>query len=191
VRFAATPIAGAFHVEIEPHEDARGFFTRLWCQDEFAKRDLNARFVQASMSRNARKGTLRGMHMQLAPSRECKLVRCARGRIYDVIIDLRPESPSFLQHFAVELDAAAENALYIPFGVLHGFQTLVDDCDVVYDMTDFHAPELAYGARWNDPLFGIRWPATENLVIAPRDAQYPDFEPDAYARMLAAERVRS
>jgi dTDP-4-dehydrorhamnose 3,5-epimerase len=124
------------------------------------------------------------MHMQLPPSREAKLVRCSRGRIYDVIVDLRPRSPTYLRHFGVELTAERHEALYIPPTMLHGFQTLVDDTDVFYQMTDFYAPELSFGARWNDPTLAIRWPIEGSLVIAERDATYPDFDQAAYQRRL-------
>ncbi len=120
------------------------------------------------------------MHLQLPPSREGKLVRCIRGAIYDVIIDLRPGSPTYLQHFGVTLEAHRYNALYIPPLVLHGFQTLTDDCDVFYEMTDVFAPDLSFGARWDDPAFGIEWPIREDIVIVSRDASYPDFDSAAF-----------
>ena len=167
-------------MEIEPHRDHRGYFARTWCAREFATHDLPAQFVQASLSHNAKRGTVRGMHMQLPPSREGKLVRCMRGRIYDVIVDLRPRSPTYLQHFGIELTAERQNALYIPPWMLHGFQTLEDDTDVFYQMSDFYAPELAFGARWNDPAFGIRWPIEQGVVMAERDASYADFDRAAY-----------
>src|SRR5262245_50229161 len=129
LRFSETPLAGAFELETAPHSDERGSFARLWCQREFAAHGLPAPFVQSSMSRNLRRGTVRGMHMQLPPSREARLVRCARGRIFDVIIDLRPGSPTFLHHHGAELTAERNNALFVPAGFLHGFQTLADDCD--------------------------------------------------------------
>ena len=183
--FEETPLPGAFIVKIEPHRDHRGFFARTWCTREFADRKLPGELVQASLSRNDRRGTVRGMHMQLPPSQEGKLVRCARGRIYDVIVDLRVGSPTYLRHFGVELTSDAQNALYIPPGMLHGFQTLEDDTDVFYQMTDFHAPELAFGARWNDPAFGIRWPISDAVIMAERDATYPDFDAAAYERRAA------
>ena len=158
MKFRETPLSGAFVVDIEPHLDERGFFARTWCSQEFAAQGLEHALVQVSISRNARRGTVRGMHLQLPPSRESKLVRCTRGSIYDVIIDLRPESPTYLRHFALELQAQASNALYIPPLVAHGFQTLADDTEVLYQMTDTHAPELVYGVRWNDPAFAIGWP---------------------------------
>jgi dTDP-4-dehydrorhamnose 3,5-epimerase len=184
VRFLETPLTGAFELAIEPHHDSRGFFTRIWCQQDFAAHGLSARFVQASLSHNAQRGTVRGMHLQLPPSGEAKLVRCVRGRIHDVIVDLRPQSVSFLRHHAVELDAHTHNALFIPPGVLHGFQTLVDDCEVFYEMTDVYAPQLGFGARWNDPAFGIKWPIASPTVIADRDATYPDFDRAEYERRV-------
>ncbi len=186
MRFEETPLPGVFVVEIEPHRDHRGYFARTWCTKEFTSAGLPTRAVQASVSHNERRGTLRGMHMQLLPSQEGKLVRCTRGRIYDVIVDLRPSSPTYLQHFGVELTADAQEALYIPPTMLHGFQTLEDETDVFYQMTDFHVPELAFGARWNDPAFGILWPIESALIMADRDATYPDFDSIGYERRTLA-----
>jgi dTDP-4-dehydrorhamnose 3,5-epimerase len=186
MRFRETPLPGAFVVEVEPHPDVRGYFTRTWCAREFEQHGLPGQLVQSSISRNIRKGTLRGMHVQLPPSQEGKLVSCIRGRIHDVIVDARPESPTFLQHFAVELTADAHNAVYIPPSFLHGFQTLEDCCEVSYHMTDVQAQGLAYGARWDDPAFGIRWPLTTDLTIIERDARYPDFDAAAYRREVQA-----
>jgi dTDP-4-dehydrorhamnose 3,5-epimerase len=186
MRFEETPLPGAFVVEIEPHRDDRGFFARTWCAAEFAKAGLPSGLIQASLSHNAKRGTLRGMHMQLPPSREGKFVSCVRGRIYDVIVDLRPSSPAYLQHFGVELDAEAHNALFIPPTMLHGFQTLVDDSDVFYQMTDVYSPDLSFGARWNDRAFGIRWPIEDGLIMAERDATYPSFDRAAYERRVPA-----
>lgn len=183
MRFSETPLPGVFVVEVEPHQDARGYFTRMWCAREFGEREgLPTRFVQASLSHNTRRGTLRGMHMQLPPSREGKFVSCTRGRIYDVVVDLRPGSTGYLKHFGVELTAARHEALYIPPTMLHGFQTLEDDTDVYYQMTDFYEPDLAFGARWNDPEFGIRWPIETDLTMAERDAKYAEFDRLAYEK---------
>jgi dTDP-4-dehydrorhamnose 3,5-epimerase len=189
MRFHETALAGAFLIEIEPHTDMRGLFARTWCAQEFAARGLATDCVQASLSRNDRRGTVRGMHLQLPPSRESKLVRCARGSILDVLIDLRPESPSYLQHFAIELSAQACNALYVPPLMAHGFQTLVDETDVVYQMSDFYAPQHAFGLRWDDPSFRIRWPIRQSVTILPRDLEYPDFDPGAYAQRLQVPRA--
>ncbi len=180
MRFVATPLAGAFVVEIEAQADTRGFFARMWCADEFAAHGLQNACVQTSISRNERRGTVRGMHVQLPPSQEAKLVRAMRGALYDVIIDLRPGSPTYLQHFGVELSAQSHNALYIPAAFAHGFQTLADETEVHYQMSDYYAPELAYGIRWTDPAFGIAWPQAQAGAIHPRDAQYPDFDRAAY-----------
>jgi dTDP-4-dehydrorhamnose 3,5-epimerase len=169
-----TPIAGAFVVEPQPHVDERGFFARTWCADEFAAHGLTARLVQASVSYNRRRGTLRGLHYQLAPHAETKLVRCTRGAIWDVIVDLRPDSPTYRGHTAVVLDADNRLALYVPEGCAHGFQTLADDSEVLYQMSASHAPESARGVRWDDPAFAIMWPPADR-IISERDRRYPDF----------------
>jgi len=170
----AAPIPGAFVIELERREDERGFFARLWCHEEFAAVGIDVQMVQASVSHNRLAGTLRGMHFARAPAREGKLVRCQRGRIFDVILDLRPDSPAYLGHFAIELDDRRGTGLYVPPGVAHGFQTLADDCDVLYLMTEAYRPELGDGVRHDDPAFGIRWPRAVSL-IAPRDRDYPDY----------------
>ena len=186
MRFEPTPLAGAFVVEIEARRDHRGYFARTWCTQEFENSGLPKAYVQASVSHNAKRGTLRGMHMQLPPSNEGKLVRCTRGSVYDVIVDLRPDSRSYLQHFGIELTAEKHEALFIPPTMLHGFVTLADETDVFYQMTDFHSPELAFGARWNDPAFGIRWPIDRDLIMIDRDATYPAFDRIAYERRVHA-----
>lgn len=184
MRFRETALAGAYLIETEPHTDARGFFARVWCAREFAQHGLLAPPVQSSVSFNRRKGTLRGLHYQVPPSREAKLVRCTAGAIYDVIVDLRPKSQTHLQHIGVTLSGENHSSLYIPPGLAHGFQTLADDTEVVYMMTDFYAPELARGVRWDDPAFGIVWPPDER-TIAQRDLDYADFAP-AMLRELEA-----
>ena len=188
MKFQDVGLPGAWLVQVERMEDARGFFARTWCDDEFARAAFGSsgsgdvpRFVQNSISFNLRKGTLRGMHYQAAPSREGKLVRCTAGAIFDAIIDLRPESETYLKFASVELTQRNRDALYIPPGFAHGFQTLVDDTEVFYQMTDVFQPELARGLRWNDPLFPIPWPEDDRLIHA-RDAQYPDFHPEAARR---------
>jgi len=190
MRFTPTPLAGATIVEIEPSTDHRGYFARTWCAREFAAHGLDSRLVQSSLSRNLQRGTVRGMHLQLPPSQEAKLVRCTRGAICDVIVDLRPDSATYLQSFAIELTETNHSALYIPPLMAHGFQTLADATDVSYQMTDFHAPELACGWRWNDPAFAIRWPITSGVTILPRDAEYADFD-DAVFRSRLAQRHSS
>jgi dTDP-4-dehydrorhamnose 3,5-epimerase len=174
VIFAPTALAGALVVKPERRVDDRGHFARTWCQREFATQGLDTRVVQCSLSFNERAGTLRGMHWQAAPHAEVKLVRCTRGAIWDVIIDLRSGSSSYLRHVGVELSADNGQALYIPEGFAHGFVTLVDGTEVFYQMSQFYEPGAARGARWNDPAFAISWPVTEP-VLHPRDASYPDF----------------
>jgi len=178
-------VSGAARVRIQRHEDERGFFARTVCVEEFRAHGLTAAFVQSSISWNRRRGTLRGLHFQWPPSREAKLVRCLRGAIFDVLLDLRPAAVSYLGHCALELNADGRDAVYIPAGVAHGFQTLTDDAEVLYQMSDLHAPELAAGVRWNDPAFAIHWPLQPPAVIAPRDAGYPDFAPAAFEAELA------
>jgi dTDP-4-dehydrorhamnose 3,5-epimerase len=178
MRFTPTDLDGAFLVELEPRCDARGFFARTWCQREFEEHGLESRLVQCSMSHNLHRGTLRGMHYQVQPHEETKLVRCTAGAIHDVIVDVRPESRTYLQHIAVELSAANRRALYIPRGFAHGFQTLTDDCEVFYQMSEFFSSEAARGFRWNDPLFGIEWPVPDPIILD-RDNSYADYVPSA------------
>ena len=172
--FTETRIPGAFLIEPEPLEDERGFFARTWCQREFKAQGLSPQLVQCSISFNKKKGTLRGMHYQAAPHEEAKLVRCTKGAIYDVILDLRPWSPTFKQHVAVVLSAQNRKMLYVPEGVAHGFQTLEDETEVFYQMSEFYTPEWARGVRWDDPAFDIPWPA-DARVIAARDRSYSDY----------------
>jgi len=174
VIFNELEISGVFHVEQELHGDDRGFFARIWCQEEFKKHGLNDRLVQCSVSFNAKKGTLRGMHYQVAPYREAKLVRCSHGAIYDVAVDLRPESPTFKRHVGAELSEQNRKMLYVPEGFAHGFITLRDQTEVLYHISEFWSPAHARGVRWNDPAFGIKWPAQPE-IIADRDRNYPDF----------------
>ncbi len=178
--FTDTQLQGAFVIEPEQVEDERGFFARAWCQREFEARGLNPRLVQCSISSNKKKGTLRGMHYQVKPHQEAKLVRCTMGAIYDVIIDIRPDSPTFKRWLALELTAGNRRMLYVPEGFAHGFQTLEDNTEVFYQMSEFYAPECARGVRWNDPAFAIRWPAG-GQIISERDQKYPDFTPSNYA----------
>lgn len=169
-----TSLSGACLIDLELHRDDRGFFARSWCVREFAEHGLNPTLVQCNVSYNRQKGTLRGMHYQEAPFAEAKLVRCVRGALYDVIIDLRPDSPTFKHHFGAELTAENRRALYVPEGFAHGFLTLQDDTEVFYQMSQFYSAEHSRGLRWNDPAFGICWPA-EVAVISERDRQYADF----------------
>lgn len=172
--FSETQLAGAWIVDLDRIEDTRGFFARSWCVREFEVHGLNPRLVQCSVSFNKRRGTLRGMHYQAAPYQEAKLIRCTRGAIHDVIIDLRPDSPTYTRHVAVMLDADNRRMLYVPTGFAHGFQTLADDSEVFYQMSEFHSPDHARGVRWNDPAFAIQWPDVER-TISERDRHYPDF----------------
>jgi dTDP-4-dehydrorhamnose 3,5-epimerase len=169
--FTETKLQGAFLIAPEFLRDERGFFARTWCQHEFTSHGLNARLVQCNISFNRSKGTLRGMHYQAAPHAEAKLVRCTRGSIYDVIIDLRPDSPTFKQWAASELTESNRLMLYIPEGFAHGFQTLEDDTEVFYQMSEFYHPESARGIRWDDPAFFITWPIACPTVSA-KDNSY-------------------
>jgi dTDP-4-dehydrorhamnose 3,5-epimerase len=170
--FRATKLEGAFLIEPERKEDERGYFARTFCEREFAGHGLRSRFVQCNTSFNRRKGTLRGMHFQTAPHEEAKLVSCTRGAIYDVIIDLREGSPTYGKHAGETLSAYNGKMFYIPEGFAHGFQTLEDETEVFYQMSQFYHPESARGVRWNDPAFQIEWPPAERIIIA-RDQEYP------------------
>ena len=174
MKFSPTVLAGACIIDIEPVPDERGFFARSWCREEFARHGLNPDLAQCSISFNKKRGTLRGMHYQAKPHEETKVVRCTRGAIYDVILDLRPESPTFRKWIAVELSADNRRMLYIPAGLAHGFQSLTDDAEVFYQISTPYHPESARGVRWDDPAFGIEWLVTER-IISDKDRQYPDF----------------
>jgi dTDP-4-dehydrorhamnose 3,5-epimerase len=174
MRFTRTALAGVVLVDVEPHIDERGLFARTWCRREFGAEGLSDQLVQCSLSLTHRRGTLRGLHYQAPPHEENKLVRCTRGAVHDVVVDLRPDSPTFCQHLAVELSAENRRAVYVPQGCAHGFQTLTDDAEVFYQMSEFHAAAASRGVRWDDPRFGIRWPVP-NPFLNPRDASYPDF----------------
>jgi dTDP-4-dehydrorhamnose 3,5-epimerase len=171
-----TELTGAFVIEAELIEDERGFFARTWCQREFEAHGLTVVWVQGNISGNHRAGTLRGMHYQMAPHGEIKLVRCTSGSVYDVIVDLRPDSPTYLNHVGIELSSRNRKMLYIPEGLAHGFQTLEDNTEVLYLMSGFYAPECARGVRWNDPIFGIQWPSAVRIISA-RDQSFPDYRP--------------
>jgi dTDP-4-dehydrorhamnose 3,5-epimerase len=174
--FKETPLKGAYLIEQEPVQDERGFFSRTFCRREFEGQGIHGDFVQCNMAFNRHRGTLRGMHFQAAPHEEIKLVSCIRGRIYDVIIDLRPASQSFRQWHAIELSEDNRLVLYVPKGFAHGFQTLEDDCVVSYHMSEFYCPDLARGVRWNDPAFPIPWPDSAP-VISDKDLGFADFRP--------------
>ncbi len=169
--FSETKLKGVYIIDLEKVEDERGFFARTFCQEEFKAHGLNPRFVQSNVSLNRKKGTLRGMHYQAPPYQEAKLVRCTRGGLYDVAVDLRVDSPTFKQWVGVELTAENHRMLYIPEGCAHGFQTLEDNTEVVYQMSEFYHPESARGVRWDDPALGIQWALTPAL-ISERDRTY-------------------
>jgi dTDP-4-dehydrorhamnose 3,5-epimerase len=172
--FHETKLKGAYVIEIEKLNDHRGFFARSWCQREFETHNLVSRIKQSNVSYNKIKGTLRGMHYQLSPYEETKLVRCTRGAIYDVIIDLRPASPSYSQWIGVELTGENYKMLYVPENFAHGYQTLEDNSEVTYQVTQFYTPGSERGIRWNDPAFSINWPV-EVRVISDKDKSWPDY----------------
>jgi dTDP-4-dehydrorhamnose 3,5-epimerase len=173
--FRETKLRGAFIIDIERREDDRGFFARTWCRREFEVHGLNPRLAQCSISFNARKGTLRGMHYQVKPFEEAKLVRCTKGSLCDVIVDMRRDSPSFKEHLSITLTSGNRTMLYVPEGFAHGFLTLEDGTEVHYQISEFYAPDYAKGFRWNDPAFGIAWPSAVS-IISDRDRNYPDFD---------------
>jgi dTDP-4-dehydrorhamnose 3,5-epimerase len=173
--FLETTISGVFEIRIQAIPDDRGFFARAWCRSEFEEHGLEPALVQCNISFNRRKGTLRGMHYQAAPFAETKLVRCTQGAICDVVLDLRPQSPTFKGWVAVTLTAENRNMVYVPKGCAHGFLTLQDETEVFYQMSEVYNAESARGVRWNDPSFGIAWPERVE-VISDRDRNYPDFK---------------
>ena len=172
--FNETELKGAYIIEIEKLKDHRGFFARSWCQKEFEEHNLVSRVKQANVSYNKTKGTLRGMHYQLSPYEETKLVRCTRGAIYDVIIDLRPDSTSYTQWIGVELTEENYKMLYVPENFAHGFQSLKDDTEVTYQVSQFYTPGSESGIRWDDPAFSLKWPI-EIKVISDKDKSWPDY----------------
>lgn len=178
MKFTETPLKGAFVVDLEPRGDDRGFFSRMFCAREFRAHGIKETIAQGNISFSKIKGTLRGMHMQLPPASETKLVRCTRGALYDVIIDLRPGSPTYMQHFGIELTADNRRALFVPEEFAHGFQTLVEDTEASYLVGEYYTPAQERGYRYNDPAFGIKWPG-EVTVISPKDASWPDFKPES------------
>ena len=177
MKFVESELKGAFIIELELLEDERGFFSRTWCRKEFEQQGLHPDWVQCNISYNKRMGTLRGMHYQIAPHAEAKLVRCTMGSIFDVIIDLRPDSKTFMQWISVELTAENRKMIFIPEGFAHGFQTLANDTEVFYQMSEFYTPEYARAVRWNDPQFNIHWPETDR-IISEKDQKIEDFDPE-------------
>jgi dTDP-4-dehydrorhamnose 3,5-epimerase len=173
--FHETKLPGVFEIHLEPKPDERGFFARSWCQKEFESHGLNPKLVQCSVSFNTRKGTLRGIHYQAAPFAEAKVVRCTIGAIYDVVLDLRPQSPTFKEWIGMRLTAMNRHMLYVPEGCGHGFLTLEDQTEIFYQMSEFYDASSARGVRWDDPAFRITWPS-QVKVISERDRTYPDFK---------------
>ena len=175
--FQETKLAGAFVIELEKFTDDRGFFARSWSEREFLDYGLESKLAECNISFNKRKGTLRGMHYQAAPHEQVKIVRCTMGSIFDVIIDLRPGSPTFKQWFGIELNSRNRRLLYVSKGFAHGFQTLEDETEVFYQMSGVYAPESGRGVRWDDPAFGIAWPEPTEIILNDRDRTYADFGP--------------
>lgn len=176
--FNETPVQGAYVIELEKRGDDRGFFARAFCQKEFADHGLTSEFVQVNNSLSAISGTLRGMHYQLPPAAETKLVRCIRGSLYDVVLDLREGSSTFGQSYGAELSAENRTMMYVPKGCAHGFVTLSEDTEAFYFVDTFYAPDLERGVRWNDPAFSIHWPV-DPALISDKDRKHPDFVPEA------------
>ena len=173
--FTETKIKGAYIIDLERMEDERGFFARSFCQEEFSAHGLQTDVAQSNISFNRKKGTLRGMHLQVSPAAEAKLVRCTRGAVHDVIVDLRPEEPTYCEWIAVRMTEDDERALYIPEGIAHGFQALRDGTELFYQMFASYAPPWQRGVRWDDPTFGIEWPIP-NPIMSERDRSYPPFD---------------
>lgn len=174
MKFNETKLSGVFEILLEPKPDERGYFARTWCREEFESHGLSPDVAQCNTSFNLKRGTLRGMHYQQAPNAEIKLIRCIRGSIFDVVLDLRAKSPSFKKWISVVLSASSQNMIYIPEGCAHGFLTLEDNTEVFYQMSEFHSPESARGVRWDDPEFKIQWPE-KAVVISERDRNFPNF----------------
>ncbi len=173
--FTETIIPGVFVIELEKREDARGYFARAWCQKEFAAQGL-PKFVQTNMSLCRQKGTIRGLHYQVAPHGEAKYMRCIAGAIFDVVVDIRPASPSYMKWFGIELTAANKKAIFVPEGLPHAYQALTDDAEVIYSASCFYTPGAERGLRWNDPAFSIEWPIRE-AIVSDKDAKWPDWKP--------------
>jgi dTDP-4-dehydrorhamnose 3,5-epimerase len=168
-------LEGSYLIELERREDDRGFFARAWCEREFAAHGLNTRLVQANVAWSRQKGTLRGLHFQRPPHAEAKVVRCTKGAIYDVIVDLRPGSPTQKQWLGVKLSADNRRMVYVPEGFAHGYQTLVDDTETFYHVSEFYTPAAEGGVRWDDPAFGIEWPDSVGVLLSEKDRTWPDY----------------
>ena len=177
MKFSETKLKGAFIIEPEKIEDHRGFFARMWCKNEFEAHGLNPNFVQINLSFNKYRGIIRGLHYQTTPYEEAKLFRCTKGAMYDVIIDLRPESPTYLEWAGFELTADNRKMLYVPENFAQGYQALIDSTEVFYQVSQFYSPDSERGIRFDDPAFGIKWPETDYLVISEKDKCWPDYVP--------------
>lgn len=177
MRFEETPLPGAYLIKPERLGDDRGFFARMWCRREFAEHGLEPNLAQCNLSFNEQAGTLRGMHFQHEPHTEVKLVRCTRGAVWDAIVDLRPDSPTYCHWYAVELTEDNRAMLYVPAGFAHGYLTLTDGSEVFYQVTEFYHRDLEGGVRWDDPAFGIEWPLEGPFLLSPKDRSWPDFSP--------------
>jgi dTDP-4-dehydrorhamnose 3,5-epimerase len=175
MRFSPTAVLGAYVVELERREDERGFFARAWCRREFAEHGLETDFVQSNIAFSRRSDTLRGLHYQRPPHEEAKLVRCTRGAMFDVVVDLRADSPTYRCWFGIELTPENGRMLYVPRGCAHGYQTLADETETFYHVTAAYAPEAEAGVRWDDGAFGIEWPPAPERLISPKDASWPDY----------------
>jgi len=186
VIFHPAPLPGVYTIDLEKRGDARGFFARYFCRKEFAAQGLETDFVQINDSLSAAAGTLRGMHYQLPPAGEVKLVRCIRGALYDVVVDLRPRSPTFLKSFGATLSAENRTMMYVPVGFAHGFLTLEPDTEAVYLVSDFYAPESERGLRYDDPRLEIVWPAAPE-VVSDKDRTWPGFDPDFHLNAALRE----
>jgi dTDP-4-dehydrorhamnose 3,5-epimerase len=176
MRFVATPLEGAYVVELEPRGDDRGHFARVFCQAEFNEQGLNPCVAQVNTAVSKYRGTLRGIHYQCAPHAEAKLVRCIRGALFDVMLDLRPDSATYCQWFGLELRPESGQMLYIPEGFAHGYQALADDTEVTYQVSASYAPQAERGVRWDDPCFGIEWPIVDGVILSEKDRAWLDFE---------------
>lgn len=180
MKFSETPIRGAKIIDLEKKVDERGFFARAFCRKEFKEYGLESSIKQCNLSQNITRGTIRGMHYQENPHGEEKIVRCIQGSLYDVIVDLRRESPTYLKWFGVELSADNFRMLYVPEGVAHGFQTIENDTVILYMVTEFYNPAVEKGIRWDDPLIGIEWKQESNLIISEKDRSWPDFQDELF-----------
>ena len=173
--FRETKLKGAYVVDLDKKEDERGFFARVWCKKEFEAKGLNTNFVQANLALTRRKGTLRGLHYQIQPHQEVKLIRCIKGKIFDVLVDLRPASPTFKEWFGIQLTPNNYQMLYIPENIAHGYLILEDDSEVFYQVSKYYSPAAERGIRWNDPALNINWPETSNLILSDKDKNWPDY----------------